>query len=99
MLSNERTICNNIGRNRKPLSCPLEEAMPKYEVDIEGQIFPWDRDSITVPELRDLAGYAADQQMIEINLKDNSEMVLDGDAVVRLKPGHGFAKKVVFKRG
>jgi hypothetical protein len=73
--------------------------MPKYDVDIEGQIYPWDRDSITVPELRNLAGYPADQQMIEVDLKDNSEQVLADDAVVALKPGKGFAKKVAFKRG
>lgn len=73
--------------------------MPKYEVDIEGQIYPWDRDSITVPELRELAGYPADQQMIEVDLKDNTEVVLADDATVTLKPGKGFAKRVVFKRG
>lgn len=73
--------------------------MPKYDVDIEGQIHKWDRDSITVPELRGLAGYPADQQMIEVDLKDNSEQVLADDATIALKPGKGFAKKVVFKRG
>lgn len=73
--------------------------MPKYDVDIEGQIYEWDRDSITVPELRELAGYAVDQQMIEVDLKDNTEQVLGDDSVVELKPGKGFAKKVVFKRG
>ena len=73
--------------------------MPKYDVDIEGQIYEWDRDSITVPELRELAGYAPDQQLIEVDLQDNTELVLAEDAVVALKPGKGFAKKVVFKRG
>lgn len=73
--------------------------MPKYKVDIEGQIYDWDRDSITVPELRTLASYPADQQMIEVDLKDNSEQVLAEDATIVLKPGQGFAKKVVFKRG
>lgn len=73
--------------------------MPKYKVDIEGQIYPWDRDSITVPELRELAGYPPDQQMIEVDLQDNTEVVLADDAIVALKPGTGFAKKVVFKRG
>jgi hypothetical protein len=73
--------------------------MPKYDVDIEGQIYEWGRESITVPELRGLAGYAADQQLIEVDLQDNTEVVLAEDAVVALKPGKGFAKKVVFKRG
>mgnify|MGYP001431591127 CR=1 FL=1 len=73
--------------------------MPTYDVDIEGQIYEWDRDSITVPELRELAGYAPDQQLIEVDLQDNTETVLAEDALVPLKPGKGFAKKVVFKRG
>lgn len=73
--------------------------VPKYEVNIEGQTFEWDRDTITVPELRELAGYAADQQMIEVDLKDNSERVLEQSETIELKPGKGFAKKVAFKRG
>jgi hypothetical protein len=73
--------------------------MPKFDVDIEGQIYQWDRDSITVPELRALAGYPPDQQMIEVDLLEGTEEVLAEDAVVALKPGKGFAKKVVFKRG
>lgn len=73
--------------------------MPTYEVNIEGQIYEWQRDSITVPELRQLAGYAADQQMIEVDLKDNTERVLNESETIELKPGKGFAKKVAFKRG
>ena len=73
--------------------------MPKYEVDIEGQHYQWERDEITVLELRQLAGYSADQQMIEVDLKDNTERVLDEAETVQLKPGKGFAKKVSFKRG
>lgn len=73
--------------------------MPNYQVDIEGQIYEWSRDTITVPELRDLAGYGADQQMIEVDLKDNTERVLGENETVELKPGMGFAKKVSFKRG
>lgn len=73
--------------------------MPKYNVDIEGQIYEWDRDTITVPELRELAGYTDDQQMIEVDLQDNTERVLGEGDVVELKPGKGFAKKVAFKRG
>jgi hypothetical protein len=73
--------------------------MPTFEVDIEGTIYPWERASITVPELRGLAGYASDQEMIEVDLKEGTEQVLAEDATVELKPGKGFAKKVVFKRG
>jgi hypothetical protein len=73
--------------------------VPKYVVDIEGQIHGWDRETITVPELRDLAGFGGNQEMIEVDLKDNSERPLGEAEVIELKPGKGFAKKVAFKRG
>jgi hypothetical protein len=73
--------------------------MPKYKVDIEGQVHEWPRDTITVAELRELGGYENDQQMIEVDLKDNTERVLADDETIKLKPGKGFAKKVSFKRG
>lgn len=83
----------------KPGKSKQEDAVPKYEVNIEGQIHEWQRETITVSELLELAGYGPDQQMIEIDLKDNSERVLDQAESVELKPGKGFAKKVAFKRG
>jgi hypothetical protein len=52
-----------------------------------------------VPELRTLAGWEANQQVMEVDLRDNSEVTLSEDAVVELKPGHGFAKKIRFQRG
>lgn len=72
---------------------------PKYEIDIEGNFYPWDSDSITVPHLRALAGIPSDQPMMEVDLKTNSERTLAEDEVVPLKPGHGFAKKVKYQRG
>lgn len=77
----------------------MGEAVPTYEVNIEGQIYEWQQETITVPELRQLAGYSADQQMIEVDLKDNTERVLEESETIELKPGKGFAKKVAFKRG
>jgi hypothetical protein len=73
--------------------------MPKFEIDIEGQLYEWGANTITLSELRSLAGYASDQQMIEVDLKDNSERVLVESEKIELKPGKGFAKKVSFKRG
>lgn len=71
----------------------------QYEVDIEGQIHEWDRETITVPELRELGNLPSDQPVIEVDLKDNSEKTLADDATITLKPGKGFGKKVLFKRG
>lgn len=73
--------------------------MAKYEVNIEGTIHEWDKHTITVQQLRELAGFGPEQQMIEVDLNDNTETILGDDAVVELKPGKGFAKKVEFKRG
>ena len=71
----------------------------KYEIDIEGKIYPWNSESITVPQLRELAGIPADQQMMEVDLKTNAERTLAEGEVVHLKPGHGFSKKVKYQRG
>lgn len=74
-------------------------AGPKYEVNVEGTIKPWDKATITVPEIRLLGGFPSDQPVLEVNLKDNTERTLAEDEIVELKPGQGFAKKVSFRRG
>lgn len=73
--------------------------MPKYNLNIEGKTYEWDRDTMTVAEIRELAGFGPDQEMIEVDLKDQSERVLAPNEMVELKPGKGFGKKVSFKRG
>lgn len=72
---------------------------PKYEVNLEGDVREWPRSTITVPEIRQLAGWAADQQVVMVDMKTNDEVTLAEDAAVELKPGQGFSKKVKFKRG
>ena len=76
-----------------------DEAGKEFFVNIEGPVYPWDNDTITVPEIRGLAGWDATQQVVEVNLQDNTEQTLPDNAIVTLKPGHGFAKKVKFQRG
>lgn len=72
---------------------------PKYFVNIEGVDKPWESDTITVPEIRALAGWEPGQQVVEIDLHDNSERTLDESEAVKLQPGRGFSKKVKFQRG
>lgn len=74
-------------------------AGPKFQVNIEGQLYDWDNDTITVPEIRELGGLPQDLPVIEVDLKTNTERTLSEDEVVELKPGMGFGKKVGFKRG
>lgn len=52
-----------------------------------------------MPEIRDLVGWEATQQVVEVNLDDNTERTLGENETVTLKPGHGFAKKILFQRG
>jgi hypothetical protein len=72
---------------------------PKYIVNVEGVDHEWDNPTITVPELRQLGGFAPEDPVIEVDLKDNSERTLGEDEVVEIKPGMGFGKKIKFKRG
>jgi hypothetical protein len=74
-------------------------AGPTYELDLEGVIKPWHEATITVPQIRELAGWTADQQVVMVDQKTNDETPLTEDATVQLKPGMGFAKKIKFKRG
>jgi Multiubiquitin len=82
------------------MSVPAAQATgPHYFVNIEGAETPWDRETITVPEIRSLAGWDTSQPVVEVNLQDNTERTLREDKTVTLKPGHGFAKKIKFQRG
>jgi len=71
---------------------------PKYVVVIEGTEHPWERDTITTEEIATLGGFSAAEGVIEID-KDNVERTLSPGETVDLKPGHGFSKKVRWKRG
>ncbi len=76
-----------------------EEAGKKYFVNTEGIEHPWDKDTISVPEIRELGGWDASQPVLEVNLEDNTERTLAENEIVKLKPGLGFSKKVRFQRG
>lgn len=70
----------------------------KFFVDIEGDLKPWDDDTITTEEIIELGGWDPSQGAILID-KENNERTLQPGEVVELKPGMGFSKKVRFKRG
>jgi hypothetical protein len=71
---------------------------PKFLLDIEGVLKPWNRDTITTEEIIALGGWEPSQGAILID-KDNNERTLQPGEVVELKPGMGFSKKIRFKRG
>jgi len=71
---------------------------PKYMLDIEGVLKPWDDDTITTEQIIELGGWDPGLGAIVVD-KDNVERTLQPGEVVEIKPGMGFSKKVHFKRG
>ncbi|MBI4095183.1 MAG: multiubiquitin domain-containing protein [Candidatus Liptonbacteria bacterium] len=71
---------------------------PKFFLDIEGELKPWDKGTITTEEVIALGGWDPSLGAILID-KDNVERPLQPGEVIELKPGMGFSKKVHFKRG
>lgn len=69
-----------------------------FFLDIEGVEHPWHQDTITTEEIAQLGGWDVSAGVIEID-KDNNERTLASGEVIELKPGHGFAKKIRWKRG
>lgn len=75
---------------------------PRHEtfvLDLEGREYLWHEDTITVAQLRELAGWPADQQVVEIDPKTNTETTLDDNTPIKLDDRHHFGRKFKFKRG
>jgi hypothetical protein len=75
-----------------------KEKEPKFTLDIEGTLKPWDSDTITTEQIAALGGWDVSLGVLLID-KDNNERTLRPGEVVELKPGMGFSKKVRFRRG
>ncbi len=75
-----------------------EKIGKKFFVEIEGVEYEWSKETITVPEIRELGSLPQDLPVIEVD-SDNIERTLAEDEVITLKPGHRFGKKVRYKRG
>lgn len=71
---------------------------PKYFLDIEGTLEPWDAETITTEQIVSLGGWEPSQGAIMID-KDNNELTLQPGQTIQLKPGMGFSKKIKFRRG
>ena len=77
---------------------PREEGVPKFFVVIEGTEHPWPKDTISFEEIAQLGGWSPSDGVIEVD-ENNNERTLKPGEIVQLKPGHGFSKKVRWKRG
>jgi hypothetical protein len=71
---------------------------PKFTLDIEGSLKPWDEATITTEQVIALGGWDPAQGAIVIDA-ENNERTLSAGATIELKPGMGFSKKIRFKRG
>jgi hypothetical protein len=71
---------------------------PKYTLDIEGTLKPWDNDTIKTEQIISLGGWDPSQGAVLIDA-DNNERTLQPSESIEIKPGMGFSKKIRFKRG
>jgi hypothetical protein len=74
----------------------------RYEVMIEGKVYPWDSDTISVADIRELGNLSEDAPVIEEDLRDGTERTLDEDDVLHpreLEAGKRPAKRVNFRQG
>jgi len=72
---------------------------PKFLLDIEGELFPWDEDTITTEQIIELGGWDPSLGAVIIDKKTNEETTLQSGEVIEIKPGMGFSKQLGFKRG
>lgn len=70
-----------------------------YYVDLEGEEHSWPHSTITTAQVRELAGWPNDQQLVLVDQRTNEETPLPECAVVELLPGRSFGRKFRFKRG
>ena len=91
--------CPVKGRRRKLVMDEQKVLEIKFEVDIEGALKPWDKDTITTEEVAALGGWDVSEGVVLIDLEDGTERNLKPDEVIKLRPGLGFSKKIRFQRG
>jgi hypothetical protein len=72
--------------------------LPKYYVVVDGVTHDWSKGSISFEEIVQLGGWSAAEGVIEVD-EHNVEHTIQPGVTVQLKPGHGFSKKVRWKRG
>ena len=71
---------------------------PKFCLNIEGKNMPWDHETITPKQIAELGGWDISEVVIEVD-ECNNERQLALDEVVILRPGIGFGKRHLWKRG
>ena len=70
----------------------------QIKICIEGEMFPWDDDTITTEQIAQLGGWDVSIGVIEVD-NDQNERTLKLGEMIKLKPGYSYGKKLYFKRG
>lgn len=70
-----------------------------FVLDLEGTDHIWHHDTITVGQIRKLADWPNNQQVVEIDPATNTEVTLDDTKPIELEKGRSFGRKFKFKRG
>lgn len=71
----------------------------KFFIDIEGTQHEWDSSTITTEEIIELGGWDPSKGALLVDLKTGEERTLAAGEIIEIKPGMGFSKKTIFKRG
>ena len=74
---------------------------PRYEVWIDDKIHAWDKETISVAEMRELAGLPDDCPMTAVDLVAEQEVPLPEDAVQSVpprEPGRPLVKRTHCRR-
>ena len=75
-----------------------ENAGKYYYANIEGKEYPWDRETITVSDIRILGKLPAGLAVVE-ETPGGKERTLSDHEIVVLKPEHRYGRAPKFKRG
>ncbi len=70
-----------------------------YHVITEGAEHEWHSPTITVAQIRALAGWDVSQAVVEVDLDTGTETTPNTVKPVTLRPGAGFARKIRFTPG
>ncbi|MFH1622616.1 MAG: hypothetical protein ABIA97_05820 [Candidatus Omnitrophota bacterium] len=74
------------------------KAAKKYYANIEGIERPWDKETISVAEIRALGNFPQEIEIVEEFPDGTEKTLLDCDTIL-LKSGHRYGRAPKFKRG
>jgi hypothetical protein len=75
-----------------------EEKGKKFYPNIEGKEYAWDKETITVVEIKSLGNLPGEVPIVE-EFPDGTEKTLAENDILLLRPGHRYGRAPKFKRG